>query len=308
MEKINAYENKGDSEEIKYGDFNAETVYEGATEQQEFVNTMNSDDKNIIKRKKKAALTSAIVTTGVNAIPVIADVFKHRKDPTPYRVNKNDLLCLGIASALPVFQAVDTIALGGKCQAKIDEKLNGVISFNDIRNIVNLVNLYTPAYALIKKTMDQATAKANGMQIIPIDSFTKTRAAIGFTTLVTPFVADRLTDNSKSISARIGSILPIPFIGSIVRSVVSKSNNTKVQGVYQIANAAINVANNANRTLTPAVRATSYGNTANKMSSELDTALNLASQLLGSPRGNIGGGMYNGNNYNYNNGWQNMSF
>ena len=308
MEKINAYVNKGDSEEIKYGDFNAETTYEGATEQQEFVNTMNSDDKNIIKRKKKAALTSAIVTTGVNAIPVIADVFKHRKDPTPYRVNKNDLICLGIASAFPVFQAVDTIAFSGKCQAKIDEKLHSIISFNDIRNIVNLVNLYTPAHALIKKTMDQATAKANGMQIIPIDSFTKTRAAIGLTTLVTPFVADRLTDDSKSIAARIGSILPIPFIGSIVRSVVSKSNNTKVQGVYQIANAAINVVNNANRTLTPAVRATSYGNTANKMSSELDTALNLASQLLGSPRGSIGGGMYNGGNYNYNNGWQNMSF
>ena len=269
---------------------------------------MNSDDKNIIKRKKKAALTSAIVTTGVNAIPVIADVFKHRKDPTPYRVNKNDLICLGIASAFPVFQAVDTIAFSGKCQAKIDEKLKGIISFNDIRNIVNLVNLYTPAHALIKKTMDQATAKANGMQIIPIDSFTKTRAAIGLTTLVTPFVADRLTDDSKSIAARIGSILPIPFIGSIVRSVVSKSNNTKVQGVYQIANAAINVANNANRTLTPAVRATSYGNTANKMSSELDTALNLASQLLGSPRGSIGGGMYGGGNCNYNNGWQNMSF
>ena len=185
--------------------------------------------------------------------------------------------------------------------------MNGVITFNDIRNIVNLVNLYTPAHALIKKTMDQATAKANGMQVMPIDSFTKTRAAIGFTTLVAPFIADKLSDDSKSIAARIGSILPIPFIGSIVRSVVSKSNNTKVQGVYQIANAAINVANNANRTLTPAVRATSYGNTANKMSSELDTALNLASQLLGSPRGNIGGGMYNGGNYNYN-GWQNMSF
>ena len=306
MEKINAYETKGDSEEIKYGDFNAETMYDG-TEQQGSINSGDSDTKNIMNRKKKATLTSAIVTTGVNAIPVITDIFKHRKDPTPYHVNKNDLVCLGIASALPVFQAVDTIAFNGKCQDKIDEKLNGVITFNDIRNIVNLVNLYTPAHALIKKTMDQATAKANGMQVMPIDSFTKTRAAIGFTTLVAPFIADKLSDDSKSIAARIGSILPIPFIGSIVRSVVSKSNNTKVQGVYQIANAAINVANNANRTLTPAVRATSYGNTANKMSSELDTALNLASQLLGSPRGNIGGGMYNGGNYNYN-GWQNMSF
>ena len=306
MEKINAYETKGDSEEIKYGDFNAETMYEGA-EQQGSINAGDSDTKNIMNRKKKATLTSAIVTTGVNAIPVITDIFKHRKDPTPYHVNKNDLVCLGIASALPVFQAVDTIAFNGKCQDKIDEKLNGVITFNDIRNIVNLVNLYTPAHALIKKTMDQATAKANGMQVMPIDSFTKTRAAIGFTTRVAPFIADKLSDDSKSIAARIGSLLPIPFIGSIVRSVVSKSNNTKVQGVYQIANAAINVANNANRTLTPAVRATSYGNSANKMSSELDTALNLASQLLGSPRGNIGGGMYNGGNYNYN-GWQNMSF
>ena len=308
MEKINAYENKGDSEEIKYGDFNVETVYESAAEQNEFVNIGNSDSKNIMNRKKKAALTSALIITGVNAIPVISDVFKHRKDPTPYHVNKNDLLCLGIASTLPVFQAIDVIAFGGKCQAKIDEKLNGFMSFNDIRNIVNLVNLYTPAHELIKKTMDQATAKANGMQVIPIDSFTKTRATIGLTTLIAPFVADRLTDDSKSVGARIGSILPIPFIGSIVRSIVSKSNNTKIQGVYQLANAAINVANNANRTLTPAVRATSYGNTANKVSSELDTALNLASQLLGSPRGNIGGGMYNGNNYNYNNGWQNMSF
>ena len=307
MEKINAYETKGDSEEIKYGDFNAETMYEDAVEQQGSINSNDANTKNIMNRKKKATLTSAIVTTGVNAIPVITDIFKHRKDPTPYHVNKNDLLCLGIASALPVFQAVDTIAFNGKCQDKIDEKLKGVMTFNDIRNIVNLVNLYTPAHALIKKTMDQATAKANGMQVMPIDSFTKTRAAIGFTTLVAPFIADKLSDDSKSIAARIGSILPIPFIGSIVRSVVSKSNNTKVQGVYQIANAAINVANNANRTLTPAVRATSYGNTANKMSSELDTALNLASQLLGSPRGNIGGGMYNGGNYNYN-GWQNMSF
>ena len=308
MEKINAYENNGDSEEIKYGDFNAETVYEGSIEQQEFTNVGNTDAKTVMNRNKKAAITSAIVTTGINAIPVISDVFKHRKDPTPYHVNKNDLLCLGIASALPVFQAVDSVVFGGKCQAKIDEKLNGIVTFNDIRNVVNLVNLYTPAHDLIKKTMDQATAKANGMQVMPIDSFTKTRAAIGFTTLVAPFIADRLSDDSKSIAARIGSILPIPFIGSIVRSVVSKSNNTKIQGMYQIANAAINVANNANRTLTPAVRATSYGNTVNKMSSEFDTALNLASQLLGSPRGSIGGGMYNGGNYNYNNGWQNMSF
>ena len=306
MEKINAYENKGDSEEIKYGDFNAETVYENAAEQQESVNSKDSDAKIIMNRKKKAVLTSAIVTAGVNAIPVITDIFEHRKDPTPYHVNKNDLICLGIASALPVFQAVD--AFGGKCQAKIDKSLNGVATFNDIRNIINLVNLYTPAHALIKKTMDQATAKANGMQVMPIDSFTKTRAAIGLTTLVAPFVADRLSDDSKSIASRIGSILPIPFIGSIVRSIVSKSNSTKIQGMYQIANAAINVANNANRTLTPAVRATSYGNTANKMSSELDTALNLASQLLGSPRGSIGGGMYGGGNCNYNNGWQNMSF
>ena len=216
MEKINAYETKGDSEEIKYGDFNAETMYEGA-EQQGSINAGDSDTKNIMNRKKKATLTSAIVTTGVNAIPVITDIFKHRKDPTPYHVNKNDLVCLGIASALPVFQAVDTIAFNGKCQDKIDEKLNGVITFNDIRNIVNLVNLYTPAHALIKKTMDQATAKANGMQVMPIDSFTKTRAAIGFTTLVAPFIADKLSDDSKSIAARIGSILPIPFIGSIVR-------------------------------------------------------------------------------------------
>ena len=55
MEKINAYENKGDSEEIKYGDFNAETVYEGAAEQQESVNTGDSDAKIIMNRKKKAA-------------------------------------------------------------------------------------------------------------------------------------------------------------------------------------------------------------------------------------------------------------
>jgi hypothetical protein len=156
--------------------------------------------------------------------------------------------------------------------------------------------------------MDQATAKANGTQPMPIDSFTKARAAIGFTTLVTPFVAEKLSDDSKSIASRVGSILPIPFIGSIVRRFVSNSNNAKVQGVYQLANAALNVANTANKSLTPAVRATSFGNTASKVSSELDTALNIASQVLGAPRGSIGGGMY-GNGYNaYNNGWQNMSY
>ena len=73
MEKINAYETKGDSEEIKYGDFNAETMYEGS-EQQGSINAGDSDTKNIMNRKKKATLTSAIVTTGVNAIPVITDI------------------------------------------------------------------------------------------------------------------------------------------------------------------------------------------------------------------------------------------
>lgn len=303
MEQINAFENKGDSEEIKYGDFNAETNY---TEQ----SAAETDDiaSVLLKRKKKADLTSAIVTTSVNALPIVVDVIKHRKDPTPYRINKNDLVCFGIASALPIFQAVDTLAFGGKCQSKINEKLNGNLSFNDIRNIVNLVNLYAPAHDLIRKTMEQASAKANNIQPMPIDSFTKARAAIGFTTLVTPFVAEKLSDESKSIASRVGSILPIPFIGSIVRRFVSNSNNAKVQGVYQLANAALNVANTANRSLTPAVRATSFGNSANKVSSELDSAISFASQILGSPRGSIGGGMYGGGNgYGYN-GWQNMSY
>lgn len=301
METVNAFNNAGDSEEIKYGDFSGENFDAASVE-----NTM-SDVDVLIKRKKKADLTAAIITTGANAIPIIADVFKHRKDPTPYKVNKNDLICFGMASAIPVFQAVDTIALNGKCQKAIDSKLNGAITFNDIRNLVNLVNLYAPAHSLIKQTMDQASAKANGTQVLPIDSWTKTRALIGFTTLVTPFVAEKISDDSKSLSSRVGSILPLPFIGSVVRSVVSKSHNPKLQGGYQIANAVLNVANNANRSLTPAVRATSFGNTANKMSSELDSALNFASQILGAPRGNIGGGMYGGG-YGYNNGWNNMSY
>lgn len=304
MEKINAFEQKGDSEEIKYGDFNEEATF---TEEAAFDN--GSQEDLILKRRKKADLTSALVTTGINAIPIITDVFKHRKDPTPYHVNKNDLLCFGIASALPVFQAVDTMFLGGKCQNAIDKKLNGNLSFNDIRNIINLVNLYVPAHDLIKKTMDQASAKANNQVVMPIDSFTKTRAAIGFATLVTPFVADKLSDDSKSVAARVGSILPIPFIGSIVRSVVSKSNNAKLQGMYQIANTTLSVVGNANRSLTPAVRATSFGNgnAVNKVSSELDSAISFASQILGSPRGNIGNSMYGYNN-NYNNSWSNMSY
>lgn len=299
MENVNAFNNAGDSEEIRYGDFGSDNSYEEAT-----VNTESAMDI-AAKHNKKAAVTSAIITIGANAIPVISDVFNHRKDPTPYKVNKNDLMCLGIASAIPVFQAVDALAFNGKCQKKIDEKLNGVLTFNDVRNIINLVNLYAPAHSLIKQTMDQASAKANGTQVLPVDGWTKTKAAIGVTTLITPFVADKLSDNSKSLSARVGSILPLPFIGSIVRSVISKSNNTKLQGAYQLTNAVINVASNANHSLTPAVRATSFGNTANKMSSELDSALNFATQILGSPRGNIGGGMYG---YNNNNGWGNFSY
>ena len=303
MEQINAFNNNGDSEEIKYGDFNAEKYYDYT----ETTETSNVDFAK--KHRRKADLTTALITTGVNALPIISDIFKHRKDPTPYRVNKNDLVCFGIASALPIFQAVDTVAFGGKCQDKINEKLKGVVTFNDIRNLVNLVNLYAPAHDLIKKTMDQASAKANGTPVIPIDSFTKTRAAIGFTTLVTPFIADRLSDDSKSLMSRVGSILPVPFIGSIVRRFVSSSNNSKVQGIYQLGVTALNVANSANKSLTPAVRATHFGNTANKVSSELDTALNFASQLLGAPRGSIGGGMYGNNGFNnYNNGWANMNF
>lgn len=302
MEKINAFEQTGDSEEIKYGDFNNETVYtEDATSNEA------SLEEKIIRHRKKSDLTTALITTGINALPIVTDVFKHRKDPTPYRVNKNDLLCFGLASALPVFQAVDTFAFGGKCQDTINKKLNGNLTFNDIRNLVNLVNLYAPAHDLIKKTMDQASAKANGVQAVPIDGFTKARAAIGFTTLVAPFVSDKLSDDSKSIAARVGSILPIPFIGSIVRSVISKSNNTKLQGMYQIANTTLSVVGNANRSLTPAVRATTFGNgnAVNKVSSELDSAINFASQILGTPRGNIGNSMY-GNSYN--SGWGNMNF
>lgn len=305
METINAYETKGDSEEIKYGDFNAEPNYDTFGDE----TAAMSEAEAIIKRRKKADVTSAIVTTGINAIPIVVDVFKHRKDPTPYKVNKNDLICLGISSALPIFQAVDTVAFGGKCQNKINEKLNGNLTFNDIKNIVNLVNLYPSAHDLIKKTMNQATAKANNQVVIPIDSFTKMKASIGLGTLLTPYVCEKMTDDSKSVMSRIGSVLPlpIPFIGSLVRNYVYKSNNTKAQGVYQLAAAALNVADTANKTLTPAVRATSIGNSSNKVSSELDTALNIASQFLGSPRGSIGGNGLYSNGY-YNNGWQNMSY
>jgi hypothetical protein len=79
--------------------------------------------------------------------------------------------------------------------------------------------------------------------------------------------------------------------------------------MYQIANTTLSVVGNANRSLTPAVRATSFGNgnAVNKVSSELDSAINFASQILGSPRGNIGNSMYGYNN-GYNNGWGNMSY
>ena len=304
MEKINAFETQGDSEEIKYGDFNADPNYDFGGEE----TVSASEAELILKRRKKADVTSAIITTGINAIPIVVDVFKHRKDPTPYRVNKNDLICLGISSAIPVFQAIDTVAFKGKCQDKINEKLNGSLTFNDIRNIVNLVNLYPAAHDFIKKTMNQASAKTNNQVVVPIDGFTKMRASIGLATLVTPYVSEKMSDDSKSVISRIGSVLPlpIPFIGSLVRNFVYKSNNTKAQGVYQLATAALNVANNANRTLTPAVRATALGNTSNKISSELDTALNIASQFIGSPRGSIGGnGLYG---YSNNNGWNGMSF
>lgn len=302
METINAYEMMGDSEEIKYGDFNGE--------QQESYDSVGSSSENeaaiLYARRKKTDLISSVITVGANAIPILTDVYKHRKDPTPYRVDRNELICFGIASAIPIFQAVDTVLLKGKCQDKIDEKLKGVVKFNDIRNIVNLINLYTPMHTVIKQATDQASAKANGTQVLPIDKFAKTKAILGVTTLVTPFIADKLSDNTKSFYSRIGSILPIPFIGSLIRSTVSKSSSPTVQGAYQITNAVLNVANNANRTLTPAVRTTPIGNSVNKVSSELDSAISFASQILGTPRGNIGNSMYGGGGYQ--NDWRYTSF
>ena len=142
MEKINAYENKGDSEEIKYGDFNAETVYENAAEQQESVNVGDSDAKIIMNRKKKAVLTSAIVTAGVNAIPVITDIFEHRKDPTPYHVWVSEIMLqqTRVEAVKPFYarfmEALPDVQALAECETDRLLKLwEGLGYYNRVRNL-----------------------------------------------------------------------------------------------------------------------------------------------------------------------------
>ena len=144
-------ENINDVEETQNAGSQGYAVNEPDNEEYGQPYTTDDDPAVLYKRKLRSDTYTAISSIGINALPIVFDVIKHRNDETPYKIPTSDLVRLGVSSALPAIQLADTLWNKSRIQNLVEEKTP--FKFGDIRNLVNLVNI--PASRWLSRLLRQ---------------------------------------------------------------------------------------------------------------------------------------------------------
>ena len=237
------------------------------------------------KRKIKSDVGSVIATFGINALPIIIETIKHKKDPTPYRINKSDAVRLGVAMVMPTIQMLDTVCNGGKIQAKIEEKTP--FKMSDIRNVVNIIQAYPSAHRTLTNFMGNVSREANGKQRISESDHVKRDTWLGCSTIVAPYIIDKFSDETMTFSEKVSSIIPIKMFGGLVRRFAD--SNPTARRIYDATTAIVNVANVGNREFNNLAVKSNHGQMKSSQNT-LGSVLDVVQDLTGMSRGRINGG------------------
>lgn len=233
------------------------------------------------KRKVKSDILCVAATGLINAIPMISDGIKHKKDPTPHRVKKGDLIRFGASLILPTIQAVDTIIFKEKLQTTLAEKTP--VKFSDVRNVINLTLAYPSTHRVVSDFMSNVSRQTTGQQQVSISKDYKSNMLLSCATLFAPYITDRLTDDRLSFVERCSSVIPIKMFGGLVKKVVTI--DPRLQRGYDVATSALRVAEFGNRQFSSAVRSNHGMRTG--AANTLGSILDIAQDAMGMSRGNI---------------------
>ena len=236
-------------------------------------------DEVIAKQRKhqvKSDVISAIISLVTTCGPTVMHMINSNKESMPYKPTKKDIAKLVIANALPVIKAVDTVALHGKIQNKFDEV--SPIKFNDARNIVNMIYTYEPVHNMVRTTWDNYARSGKGEPQIALSAADKFNAALTGINLISPYIVDAFTDPDKTVSQKVGSIVPIGMIGGWVRQLAR--NNPSVGKWYNIAEATVRTVSDGSNRMTNAIRP-QQGSSINKASTNINKVVGFASDILG---------------------------
>lgn len=246
-------------------------------------------EKEQRKRKIKSDVFSLIASGVINGAPIVIDAIKHRKDIVPYKTNTKDLVKFGVSMVLPAIQAVDTLALKGKIQNTIAEKTP--FKFDDIRNVVNIVQAYPATHAAVKNFMSNVQAQSNGQIQVETNPNVKRDAILGCLNTVSPYVVDKFCDPNTTFVEKCSSIIPLKIFGGLVRKIVS--TNPKLQQAYDVTTSLVRVADYGNKTLGSAVRSNSNMKTG--AANTLGALLDVVQDATGMTRGSVS--RYNDDRY-----------
>ena len=282
-----------------------ENTFESATEQEYAEKYVIQDDEDIVggnineqpeqaidmarKQRIKTNLIVAGTTIVFNAIPIIIEHFKHRKDPVPYKCNKSNFVRLGISSLIPILSTVDDLMLNGKIQNKVP--------LSDIGNIVNIVSAYPAAHKSLNDFVTNVVRTNSNKQPIPTDPSVTHSAWVGVANIAAPYIVGKLTNDNLSFGEKVNSTIPLPIVGRFIRTFMMRDPN--LARVYDVGTNVVRAASGINRSIGSAVRP-SQGSTVNKAIDKANGLLDTASELMGLGRGNSGYG--NNNRGNYGNG------
>ena len=238
------------------------------------------DPEILYKRKIRSDTYSAVSSIGINVLPIVVDVLKHRKDETPYKIPTSDLVRVGVSSALPAIQLADTLWNKSRIQNMVEEKTP--FKFGDIRNLVNIVNAYPATHRMVLNFMGNVSRSAEGKQQIELQNRVKRDAIVGLSTLVAPYISDKFSDERMSFSQKMSSIIPIKMFGGFVRR-FADSNPTLRRG-YDAITAVVKVADFGNQTLTSAVKPNGARSNAQN---QLGSVLEVVQDMTGMSRGRL---------------------
>lgn len=246
---------------------------------------VESDVDVLRKRKIKSDVGSTIATFGINALPIIIDALKHRKDPTPYRINRSDAIRLGVAMVMPTVQMLDTVCNHGKLQAAIEEKTP--FKMSDIRNVVNVVQAYPAVHRTLTNFMGNVSREANGKQKITESEHVKRDTYLGCATTIAPYIIDKFSDETMSFTEKVSSVIPIKMFGGLVRRFAD--SNPTARRLYDATTAIVNVASVGNREFNNLAVKSNHGQMRSTQNT-LGSVIDVVQDLTGMSRGNIGGG------------------
>jgi len=241
-------------------------------------------------RNIKCGLINTAISVGINAIPLVVDSVKNKKNGLPNKVNKSDVVRMAVSTLFPVLETVDA--------AFLNNKLSDKFHLKDIRNVTNMVMVYPAAHHAINKFVNKAIRKNDPtlVQLIKESDDATAKMWFGTANLITPYLTNKFTDSNLTFMQKLNSILPVPILGRGIRALVSK--NPAMANAYDAATGLIRFTSSTARSFNNAARA-KPNSTINKATSTISSVADTIGDVLGVSRGNIGyGGVFNNGGYN----------